>query len=120
MLVEQIRRFGPFNDSFEDFATVEHLSIYTGGLCYMQEKKSWLPFFICEDNELARSDRDFIAKPKMIILDQRDRPTAKELFKIRGSIREAAERTARKISNVSPSAQVLLLVVQIHRTRSRI
>ncbi len=78
MLVEQIKRFGPFNDSFEEITAAERLAICTGAIVYIQENKKWLPFCKSEDDELARPDRDFIAK--MMKLDPRDRPTAKELL----------------------------------------
>lgn len=78
MLVEQIRRFGPFNDSFEEIADAERLAVCTAAIVYIQENKKWLPFCKSEDDELARPDRDFIAK--MMKLDPRDRPTAKELL----------------------------------------
>ncbi len=78
MLVEQIKRFEPFNDSFEEIAAAERLAICTGAVIYIQENKKWLPFCKSEDEELARPDRDFIAK--MMKLDPRDRPTAKEFL----------------------------------------
>jgi serine/threonine protein kinase len=78
VLVEQIRRFGPFNESFEEIANAERLAICTGAIEYIQEHKKWLPFSQSVDKELARPDRDFIAK--MMKLDPRDRPTARELL----------------------------------------
>jgi len=78
VLVEQVRRFGPFNDSFEEIADAERLAICTGAIVYIQENQKWLPFSMSEDDELGRPDRDFIAK--MMKLDPRDRPTAKELL----------------------------------------
>ncbi len=78
VLVEQVRRFGPFNDSFEEIADTERLAICTGAIVYIQENQKWLPFSMSEDDELAQPDRDFIAK--MMKLDPRDRPTARELL----------------------------------------
>lgn len=78
VLVEQIRRFGPFNDSFEEIADAERLAICTAAIVYIQENQKWLPFYLSEDDELARPDRDFIAK--IMKLDPRDRPTARELL----------------------------------------
>ncbi|KAL8735722.1 MAG: hypothetical protein Q9181_002705, partial [Wetmoreana brouardii] len=78
VLVEQVRRFGSFNDSFEEIADAERLAICTGAIVYIQENQKWLPFSISEDGELARPDKDFIAK--MMKLDPRDRPTARELL----------------------------------------
>ncbi|KAI4267209.1 MAG: hypothetical protein LQ337_008457, partial [Flavoplaca oasis] len=79
VLVEQVRRFGPFNDSFEEIADAERLAICTGAIVYIQENQKWLPFSMSEDDELTRPDRDFIAK--MMKLDPRERPTARELLK---------------------------------------
>ena len=78
MLVEQTRRFGPFNDSFEEIADAERLAICTVAIVYIQENQKWLPFSMSEDDELARPDRDFIAK--IMKLDPRDRPMAKGAF----------------------------------------
>ena len=78
MLVEQIRRFGPFNDSFEEIADAERLAICMGAIVYMQENQKWLQLSVSEDDELARPDRGFIAK--MMKLDPRDRPTPRELL----------------------------------------
>lgn len=78
VLVEQVRRFGPFNKSFEEIASAERLAICSGAVYYIVENRKWLPFFMAEDDELARPDRDFIAR--MMKLDPRDRPTARELL----------------------------------------
>ncbi|MCJ1227820.1 hypothetical protein MMC12_004479 [Toensbergia leucococca] len=78
VFVEQLRHFGPFNDNLEEIANAERRTFCTGAIDYICENKKWLPFSICEDDELARPDRDFIAK--MMKLDPRDRPTARELL----------------------------------------
>ena len=78
VLVEQVRHFGPFNESFEEIADPERLAICTGALDYIIKNGKWLPFSISVDDELAAPDRDFIAK--MMKLDPRDRPTARELL----------------------------------------
>jgi serine/threonine protein kinase len=78
VLVEQIRRFGPLHERFKEIADAERLEICAGAIVYIQENQKWLPFSESEDDELARPDRDFIAK--MMKLDPRDRPTARELL----------------------------------------
>jgi casein kinase II subunit alpha len=78
VLVEQVRRFGPFNDSFEEIADAERLTICTAVIVYIQENQKWIPFSMSKGDELARPDREFIAK--MMKLDPRDRPTARELL----------------------------------------
>ena len=79
VFVEQVRRFGPFNESFEEIADAERLEFCKGAIDYIIENRKFNPFAKAEDNELARPDRDFIAK--MTKLDPRDRPTATELLK---------------------------------------
>ncbi len=78
VLVEQIRRFGPVNANYVELLDDERLTICNAAIAYIKENRKWLPFSICEDDELAPSDRDFIAK--MMKFDPRDRPTAKELL----------------------------------------
>lgn len=78
VLVEQVRRFGPFNNSFEEITDAKRLEICAGTIVYIQENQKRLPFSMSEDDELARPDRDFIVK--MMKLDPRDRPTARELL----------------------------------------
>ena len=78
VLVEQIRRFGPFNDSFEEIADAERLAICTGAIVYTQENQKWLPFSVSEDDELARPDRDFIAK--MMKLEPKGQTNGKGAF----------------------------------------
>lgn len=78
VLVEHIRRFGPFKERFEEIADAERLEICRGAIDYIQENQKWLPFSLSEDDELALPDRHFIAK--MMKLDPRDRPTARELL----------------------------------------
>ena len=79
VLVEQIRRFGPFKESFREIASAERIEMCKGAVFYIHENQKWLPFAISVDKELEPPDRDFIAK--MMKLDPRDRPTAKELLK---------------------------------------
>lgn len=78
VLVEQVRRFGPFNDSFKEIADAQRLEICSGAIDYIIENQKWLPFSRSVDHELALPDRDFIVK--MMKLDPRDRPTARELL----------------------------------------
>ena len=89
VLVEQVRRFGPFNDSFEEIADAKRLAICTGATVYIQENQKWLPFSMSEDDELARSDRDFIAKKTK--LDPRLDRRQGSFCMMRGSTHEATE-----------------------------
>lgn len=78
VLVEQVRRFGPFNDGFEEILDADRLTICNAATVYIQENQKRLPFAMSTDAELAVPDRDFIAK--MMKLDPRNRPTARELL----------------------------------------
>lgn len=78
MLVEQVRRFGPVPLSYQEIANEDRLGILTMVINYINENRLQLPFSMSEDEELAKDDRDFIVK--MMKLDPRDRPTAKELL----------------------------------------
>ncbi|KAL8708126.1 MAG: hypothetical protein Q9220_006980 [cf. Caloplaca sp. 1 TL-2023] len=79
VFVEQIRRFGPFNESFEEIADPARLEICSGAIDYINENRKWRPWSRSTDENLTRPERDFIAK--MMKLDPRDRPTARELLK---------------------------------------
>lgn len=78
MLVEQVRHFGPFKESFRETAGPERLQFCLAAVTYIHENNKWLQFRLCGDKELTQLDIDFIAK--MMKLDPRDRPTAKELL----------------------------------------
>ena len=78
MFIEQIRRFGPFRPGFLDTLNDERLDCCLTVVDYLHENKNWLPFAMSSDKELAPPDRDFIAK--IMALNPRDRPTARELL----------------------------------------
>ncbi len=78
VLVEQVRRFGPVTLSYEEIVNEERLGILARVIDYVHENQLQLPFSMSEDEELLKEDRDFIMK--MMRLDPRDRPRAKELL----------------------------------------
>jgi len=79
VLIEQLRRFWPVPPSYMEIANEEQLGVLTTAIKYINENRQLKsPFFMAEDEELAREDRDFIVK--MMKLDPRDRPTAEELL----------------------------------------
>lgn len=78
VLVEQIRRFGPVPLSYEEISNEDRLGILAAAIDYVNENQLHLPFSMSEDEELVEGDRDFIMK--MMKLDPRDRPTAKDLL----------------------------------------
>lgn len=73
-----MRRFGPVPLSYEDIANEERLGILTAAINYVNENKLQLPFSVSEDEELLKEDRDCIMR--MMKLDPRDRPTAKDIL----------------------------------------
>lgn len=64
--------------SYEEIANEERLGILTGAIDYVNKNQLQLPFSMSEDEELLKEDRDFIVR--MMTLDPRDRPTAKDLL----------------------------------------
>ncbi|CZS99067.1 uncharacterized protein RCO7_00432 [Rhynchosporium graminicola] len=80
VLAKQIAFFGPIPLSYfaflpEDDERWEFIGDTTQ---YIIDYKKWKPFAQAEDKELAEEDRTFICK--IMKLDPRDRPTAKELL----------------------------------------
>ncbi|KAH7348527.1 kinase-like domain-containing protein [Rhexocercosporidium sp. MPI-PUGE-AT-0058] len=78
--VKQIGFFGPFPLSYFDFLPKEdeRWECIGDATQYIINHQKWKPFAKAEDNELAEEDRMFICK--IMKLDPRDRPTAKELL----------------------------------------
>ena len=73
-----MRRFGPVPLSYEEIANEERLGILSAAIDYVNDNQLQLPFSLSEDEELLIEDRDFIVR--MMKLDPRDRPTAKDLL----------------------------------------
>ena len=78
VLVEHVRRFGPVPLSYQEIASEERLGVLTTVINHVNENELFLPFWRYGDKELVKEDRDFVMK--MMKLDPRDRPTAKELL----------------------------------------
>jgi casein kinase II subunit alpha len=78
VLVKQVSIFGPISLNFKEIADDERLGILTAVIDHINEHKLWKPFSRAEDAELSEKDRSFIGK--IMKLDPRDRPTAKELL----------------------------------------
>lgn len=73
-----MRRFGPVPLSYEEIANEERLGILTAAINYVNENRLQLLFSVSEDEELLKEDRDFIMR--MMKLDSRNRPTAKDIL----------------------------------------
>ena len=78
MLIKQVSIFGPVPLSYGEIADKERLSILTAVINLINEHILQKPFHLSEDTELSKEDRTFICK--IMKLDPRDRPTAKELL----------------------------------------
>lgn len=78
VLVKQASIFGPFPHSYIDIADEERQGILAVINNYINENGLWKPFSMAEDSELTVEDRNFICK--IMRMDPRDRPTAKELL----------------------------------------
>ena len=77
VVVEQFKYFGPFPAKFEEIAdpeTVQSIMLIMGSF----PKEKTTPFSRTTESEVNRRDNIFISK--MMKLDWRDRPTAKELL----------------------------------------
>ena len=77
VLKRQFRYFGPFPPKYEEIASPETV---TAILYLMQEipKSQTTPFHRTTEREVGVKDKEFIGK--IMMMDWRDRPTAKELL----------------------------------------
>ncbi|KAF1912435.1 hypothetical protein BDU57DRAFT_590239 [Ampelomyces quisqualis] len=78
VLAKQASLFGPFPLSYVDIANEERQGILAIINNYMNKNGLWKPFATAEDPELTLEDRTFICK--IMRMDPRDKPTAKELL----------------------------------------
>ncbi|KAF1951620.1 kinase-like protein [Byssothecium circinans] len=78
VLVKQTSIFGPFPQSYLDIADEERVGILAVIDNYVSDNGLRKPFSMAVDPELTVEDRDFICK--IMRMDPRDRPTAKELL----------------------------------------
>ena len=78
VLIQQASIFGPVPLSFQEIADDERLEILTKTIDFINDNILKKPFYPSVDKELSKEDRTFIRK--IMRLDPRDRPTAKELL----------------------------------------
>ena len=64
--------------SYQEIADDERLDILAAVMDYIRKNEKWKHFPTAEDPELTKEDREFICR--IMKLDPRDRPTAKELL----------------------------------------
>jgi hypothetical protein len=77
VLKQQFRYFGPFPAKYEEIASPETVAAI---LYLMQEipQSQTTPFHMTTEREVCQKDKMFIGK--IMMMDWRDRPTAKELL----------------------------------------
>lgn len=78
VFIKQLSIFGPVPLSFQDIADDERLEILTKSIHFINDNNLKKPFHLSVDPELSEKDRTFICK--IMKLDPRDRPTARELL----------------------------------------
>lgn len=76
--MKQASIFGPVPLSFQEIADDERLNILAKTIQFINENDLRKPFHLSTDKELSKGDKKFICK--IMKLDPRDRPTAKELL----------------------------------------
>lgn len=77
VLKQQFRYFGPFPgkyDEIADSATVTAIQDLTQEI----PQSKMTPFYLTAEKEVCKKDKEFIGK--IMMMDWRDRPTAKELL----------------------------------------
>ncbi len=78
VFIKQISIFEPVPLSYDKIADGERLGILIAIINLVNEHNLQKPFHLSADKELSKEDRVFICK--IMKLDPRDRPTAKELL----------------------------------------
>lgn len=77
ILTRHYRCFGPFPESYEQIADQERLAVLVW-IMQNTPPESMRPFHLTTAREICEEDKEFVLK--MMKLDPRDRPTAKELL----------------------------------------
>ena len=78
VLIKQVSIFGPVPLSYGEIANDEKLGVLTAVINLIDEHNLQKPFHLSDDKELLEEDKTFLCK--IMTLDPRDRPTAKELL----------------------------------------
>ncbi|KAK4889762.1 hypothetical protein LTR27_011474 [Elasticomyces elasticus] len=79
VLVQQARYFGPFPLSYKTFLEEEQEKILAAIHIYIEEQGLRKPFAQVEDKEITSEDKEFLRD--IMLMDPRDRPTAKGILK---------------------------------------
>jgi len=81
ILIRQLAHFGPVPKSYADLISMEDVEswgILATANQWVKDNKKARPFHLIQDDCLTEEDREFLLK--IMKLDPRDRPTAKELL----------------------------------------
>jgi casein kinase II subunit alpha len=78
ILINQANFFGPFPAKFAEIADEERIKIVNGVHEHVRDSEIRKPFRLAADKELTVEDMTFLCK--IMKLDPRDRPTARELL----------------------------------------
>ncbi len=78
VLAKQVNYFGPIPLSYTEIADARRLNLLTVVQNFVNEHIKRKPFSMLQDPELTKEDKGFVSK--IMKLDPRDRPTAKELL----------------------------------------
>ena len=81
VLIRQISSFGPFPLKFQEIVDPETLQNCTKVQEYINDNSLMKPFITARDPELDEDDQRFICR--ILKIDPRDRPTARELLQDR-------------------------------------
>lgn len=81
IIIRQLAHFGPVPKSYMDLIPREDTARWTilgGATQYIKDNQKQRPFKLIEDDCLTEDDREFLLK--VMKLDPRERPTAKQLL----------------------------------------
>ena len=77
VLKRQFQYFGPFPGKYDEIASQETVTAILYLMHEIPQSKT-TPFYRTTEKEVGKKDKDFIGK--VMMMDWRDRPTAKELL----------------------------------------
>ena len=75
--MQQFRYFGPFPEKYDEIASPETAENVVC-LMHLIPPSETIPFSRVNEQQICKKDKEFIGK--MMMMDWRDRPTAKELL----------------------------------------
>ncbi|KAJ5921055.1 hypothetical protein N7466_009381 [Penicillium verhagenii] len=88
ILMKHHRCFGPFPESYEEIADQKRLAVLLWVMKESPPETLW-PFHLTTTREICQEDKEFVSK--VMKLDSRDRPTARQLLARNGFIKVVRE-----------------------------